>query len=83
MRAVRASARAPLESALTMCDSSCSNCNGACANHAGPGAKPEKASCQSCPNRLRCHGKPTVVTQETVMRLVRDAVLEVLRERGL
>lgn len=68
-----------------MCESSsCANCSGACGHHhAEGGAKPEKESCQSCPNRQRCHGKATVVTQETVLRLIRDAVLEVVRERGL
>lgn len=66
-----------------MCDSSCSTCRGDCGQHAGGGSKPEKESCQSCPNRQRCHGKQTVVTQETVLRLIRDAVLEVVRERGL
>lgn len=64
-----------------MCDSSCTNCDGACRTAAGP--KPEKDSCRSCPNRQRCHGKRPDITQETVLRLVKDAVLEVLRERGL
>lgn len=64
-----------------MCDSSCTNCDGACRTSSGP--KPEKDSCRSCPNRQRCHGKRPDITQETVLRLVRDAVLEVLRERGL
>lgn len=65
-----------------MCESSCSTCRGDCGHH-GAVSRPEKDSCQSCPNRQRCHGKPTVVTQETVLRLIRDAVLEVVRERGL
>ncbi len=43
----------------------------------------ERPECISCPNRMRCHGKPTVITRETVERLVREAVLEVLAERGL
>ena len=64
-----------------MCDSSCSNCDGSCSNASGP--KQEKDSCRTCPNRQRCHGRSPDITQETVMRLVRDAVLEVLKERGL
>lgn len=64
-----------------MCDSACSNCDGSCSKAAGP--KAEKDSCRSCPNRQRCHGRSPDITQETVMRLVRDAVLEVLKERGL
>ena len=43
----------------------------------------EKPSCAGCPNRERCHGRKPVVTQETVVRLVREVVLEVLAERGL
>lgn len=65
-----------------MCDGSCSNCDGACSGGARS-AKPEKDSCRTCPNRKRCHGRSPDITQETVMRLVRDAVLEVLKERGL
>jgi hypothetical protein len=65
-----------------MCESSCSNCDGKCASQGGA-AKQEKDSCRSCPNRQRCHGRSPDITQETVMRLVRDAVLEVLKERGL
>ena len=62
-----------------MCDSSCSNCDGACSKQ----NKPEKDSCRTCPNRQRCHGRRPDITEETVMRLVKDAVLEVLKERGL
>lgn len=65
-----------------MCESSCSNCDGKCASQGG-GAKAEKDSCRTCPNRQRCHGRSPDITQETVMRLVRDVVLEVLKERGL
>jgi len=64
-----------------MCDSTCSNCDGSCSKASGP--KWEKDSCRTCPNRQRCHGRSPDITQETVMRLVRDAVLEVLKERGL
>jgi len=64
-----------------MCDSSCSNCDGSCSKR--PGAKEEKESCRTCPNRQRCHGRSPDITQETVMRLVKDVVLEVLKERGL
>lgn len=64
-----------------MCDASCSNCDGACSSNRT--AKPEKDSCRTCPNRQRCHGRSPDITQETVMRLVKDAVLEVLKERGL
>jgi hypothetical protein len=62
-----------------MCDASCTNCDGACSAR---GSKPEKESCRTCPNREKCHGKKPDITQETVMRLVRDAVLEVLKERS-
>ena len=65
-----------------MCESSCSNCDGSCSKASG-GPKQEKDSCRTCPNRQRCHGRSPDITQETVMRLVRDAVLEVLKERGL
>lgn len=64
-----------------MCDASCSNCDGACSSNRT--VKPEKDSCRTCPNRQRCHGRSPDITQETVMRLVKDAVLEVLKERGL
>lgn len=66
-----------------MCDSACSTCRGDCGHHAAGDSKPEKDSCQSCPNRQRCHGKATVITQDTVLRLIRDAVMEVVKERGL
>jgi hypothetical protein len=64
-----------------MCDSACTNCDGACSSNRE--AKPEKESCRTCPNRRRCHGRSPDITQETVLRLVKDAVLEVLKERGL
>lgn len=44
---------------------------------------PERPECVSCPNRERCHGKKPVITQQTVLALVREVVREVLAERGL
>lgn len=56
----------------------CVDCRGDC--KPAPGLREEKDSCRTCPNRERCHGKKPEVTRETVMRLVRDAVIEVLGE---
>ena len=47
---------------------------------AGSALREESADCRTCPNRERCHGRKPVVTSDTVMRLVRDTVIEVLRE---
>ena len=46
-------------------------------------SKPEKESCTTCPNRMKCHGKAPEVTHELLVRWVREATLEVLSERKL
>lgn len=42
----------------------------------------EKPECRTCPNRQRCHGQAPQVTDETLVRLIADAILEVLKEKG-
>jgi hypothetical protein len=60
------------------CSGGCANCSGACKSASGP--KVERESCQTCPNRVTCHGKAPFITQDTVLRLVRDTVRTVVAE---
>jgi hypothetical protein len=56
-------------------------CGGGCIGCGGDaGAKREKPECASCPNRMHCHGRRTEVTEDTLVRLIADAVIEVLGE---
>ena len=56
-------------------------CGGGCVNcTSGGGQKVEKPECTSCPNRMRCHGRRTVITDDTLVRLIADAVADVLTE---
>lgn len=42
----------------------------------------EKPECRTCPNREKCHGQRPEVTDETLVRLIAEAVLEVLKEQS-
>ncbi len=44
----------------------------------GP-SKPEKESCRTCANRVRCHGKVPEVTKDTIVQLIDEALREALR----
>jgi hypothetical protein len=46
----------------------------------GGDPRPERASCISCAHRGRCHGRKPIVTRDTILQLVREAVVEVLTE---
>ncbi len=54
------------------------SCGGKCASGGCGGKGPEKASCASCPNRPTCRGKAPEYTEALLVRLVREAVLEVV-----
>ncbi|MBS1150582.1 MAG: hypothetical protein H6Q89_2280 [Myxococcaceae bacterium] len=52
-----------------------------CPTEAPAVAKEEKESCRTCPNRQQCHGKRPDLTQDTLLRLIRDTVIEVLAQQ--
>ncbi len=39
------------------------------------------SDCQTCPHRERCHGKKPELSHEALLQLIRETVIEVLRER--
>jgi hypothetical protein len=60
---------------MACCGGGCTGCT------SGSAPKEERDSCRTCPNRQRCHGRAPEITEETLVRVICDAIVEVLAEQ--